>query len=145
MSILKYEREIGVLLRSSGAKRVLDYGCGLGLQYKKARLHEKWGIPSPECYDPGVLARSAKPAGTFEAVLCSDVMEHVPEDLVDAVLEEIFGYAEKWVWMSICCRPAKKFFDDGRNLHLTVKKDRWWISKVRKASRGKSHHIVFTP
>jgi len=145
MSIVKYERDIGVLIAATRSTRLLDYGSGVGDQYKKAGIHKRWGVPMPYCYDPGVDIHYTRPTGTFDGVLCSDVLEHVPEELVDNVLHDVFSFAEKWVWLSVCCRPAKKFFEDGRNLHLTVRRDRWWVKRIRDASGGKKFYLVFTP
>jgi hypothetical protein len=81
-------------------------------------------------------------------VICSDVLEHVPEQLVDNVIEELFGYARLFVWMSICCRQAKKHFPDGTNLHVTVQPEAWWIARIARYARageGPACHVVFTP
>lgn len=146
LSILPHARELGILIRATGSTRLLDYGSGCGHQYgKHHRLHERWGVPQPTLYDPGVAGLEAKPAGTFDGVICSDVMEHVPERLVPAVLAEVFAYAEKFVWISVCCRPAKKKFPDGTNMHVTVRPQEWWVPLVRDVAAGKRFDLVFTP
>ena len=58
------------LVGSSGAKTLLDYGCGQGFQYSKKHWHEAWGI-MPTLYDPAVKEFSAKPKGQFDGVICS--------------------------------------------------------------------------
>lgn len=145
LSVLTYADQIGRMIRGVNAVTLLDYGCGQGLQYTEHKLHERWGVPMPALYDPGVPALEAKPAGTFDGVICSDVLEHVPEELVANVLCELFGYARSFVWLSVCCRPAKKKFPDGRNLHVTVKDQAWWARRVRKFAREIPTQLVFTP
>lgn len=146
LSLLPYEQEITRLIYQTGSRSLLDYGCGAGDQYKRHRLHEKWNITDLFLYDPGVATRCARPDRKFDFVICSDVMEHVPRELVDNVLRDIFSFAEKHVWLSICCRPAKKFFPDGRNLHLTLESSEWWNERVSVAAGGVpgSFTLVFT-
>lgn len=152
LSVLHHERDIRRLVIDACGKdanprkvRVLDYGSGLGFAWTKHRLHEKLGFVEPTLYDPGVRGLETKPDGTFTGVICSDVLEHVPEQLVDALLQEVFGYAERFVWLSVCCRKAKKYFPDGTNLHVTVKPREWWETRVRAAAlEGVQLHLVFT-
>ena len=146
LSVINHAKPIRKLIQATGATRLLDYGCGLGNQYSAAKLHEFWGVPVPALYDPGVVGLETKPAGSFHGVICSDVLEHVPEALLGNLLAEVFGYAERFVWMSVCCRPAKKSFPDGRNLHVTVRDPQWWTRLVRKFERpGLRTELIFTP
>lgn len=148
LSVINHDREIHGLIRATGSVRLLDYGCGLGHQYTEQQLHKRWGVPMPTLYDPGVAGLDTKPQGRFDGVICSDVLEHVPEELVDNVIAELFDYAERFLWASVCCRPAKKFFDPDtrtRNLHLTVQPQKWWVDRFFRAANGRRHFLVFTP
>lgn len=133
-SILKHRGRIGNLIHKTGAKRVLDYGCGGGKQYSEHKLHENWGVEIT-AYDPAVERFSVKPKGRFHGVVCTDVLEHIPEEGIDGVLKELTDYAERFLFLSICCRPAKKFLPDGRNCHLTVMPEMWWLAKIAEHSR----------
>lgn len=151
LSIMHNDRDIRrLIVRACGATseklRVLDYGCGAGMQYEAPHnLQRKLHIPKPTMYDPGVERYAQKPTGTFDGVICSDVLEHVPEALVGNVLAELFDYAERFVWMSVCCRPAKKSFPDGTNMHVTVKPETWWKAQVKAHARpGVMHDLIFT-
>ena len=84
----------------------------------------------PTLYDPAVDEFSAKPRGKFDGVICTDVAEHVPEDEVDVFLSDVFSHARKFVFITICTRPAKKLLPDGRNCHLTVKPATWWLRTI---------------
>lgn len=134
-SLLHHVDAIAELVRETGAKTLLDYGSGKGFQYLAKRAHEAWGGILPVCYDVGVRQLSERPAGTFSGVICTDVLEHIAEEDVDGVLADIFSYAESFVFLAISCRPAKKFFPDGRNVHLTVKEPGWWDRKINRLER----------
>lgn len=130
-SILPHVERIKGLVEDTGSRTLLDYGCGKGFQYLKERVHEAWGI-LPYCYDPGVRAISDKPQGKFDGVICTDVLEHIEESDVPGVLDELVGYAHRFVFLAICCRPAgHKRLPDGRDVHVTVKPPEWWEARIR--------------
>lgn len=129
LSLYKYADEIGDIIRKSGAKTLLDYGSGKGRQYVEGRVHEMWGV-MPTLYDPAVEKLSKRPRGQYDGVICTDVMEHIPEDEVIETLTDIRDYARKWCFVSICCRPANKCLPDGRNVHVTIRDEAWWHERV---------------
>lgn len=138
MSTLVHEEAIGELIRKTGARTILDYGCGAGDQYRVARLHERWGVGLPWLYDPAFPELAAKPAPElfrFDGVICNDVLEHVDELHVGALIAELFDYAERFVFASVCCREAKKIWPDGTNLHVCVRPMLWWRKRFEKARR----------
>lgn len=111
--------------RAIGAEDILDYGSGSGTL--KAALA---GLPVKVYeYDPGVLARSVgpKPAGL---VVCTDVLEHVEPDKVDAVLGHICVLSGMGAYLTIHTGPANHTLPDGRNAHLTVQPAEWWLAKI---------------
>jgi 2-polyprenyl-3-methyl-5-hydroxy-6-metoxy-1,4-benzoquinol methylase len=132
LSIWQYRREIGELVKKHQAKRLLDFGCGRGDAYRhNYKVHRDWGLKwfDIKLYDPAFEEHCEMPWGKYDGVLCSDVLEHIPEEEVDAFIARLFAYARTFVWASVCCRPAKKFFPDSRNLHVTVQPKAWWEAK----------------
>lgn len=139
LSVLKFADEIGELVKQYDVKTVLDYGSGQGHQYMPPHsLQKKWGV-DVTMYDPAVRGLDVLPKEMFGAVICSDVLEHIPEDKIDATLAEIFDRATKFVFLTVCCRPAKKTFPDGTNVHVTVKAKMWWEEKIAAAARARSY------
>jgi hypothetical protein len=63
-------------------------------------------------------------------VCSTDVLEHIPEDDIDSIFEKIKLRANKFIFLGICTRFAKKKFSDGSNVHLTVKPIDWWKNKL---------------
>jgi len=80
-------------------------------------------------------------------VVCSDVLEHVPESEVNEFVQRLFSYEKRAVWASVCCRPAKKFFPGTDvNLHVTVQPYQWWHDTFSEhAEEGKVWELVETP
>jgi hypothetical protein len=146
-SIRPYLSQITELVMSSGAKTLLDYGCGAGKQYSEECWHVLWDI-MPTLYDPAVEAFSRKPIGKFDGVICTDCLEHIPENELDAVIADLAGYSRLWCFISVCCRPAKanKALLDGANVHVTIRPPIWWQRRLAIAFAHRAKLVLeFTP
>ena len=147
LSILRYRDQIAALVKRFGAKTILDYGCGAGDQWKQPhRLHRELSLRwfDVRLYDPA-FDHNEKPWGKFDGVLCSDVLEHVPEAELDALIATLFGHARLFVWASVCCRPAKKTFSDGTNLHVTLQPMEWWRELFARHAGGVQWFLEESP
>lgn len=142
-STKRYVSEINLMIETHEAKTLLDYGSGKGMQYLNSRVHEQWGGILPTCYDPGFAPLSKRPEGTFDGVICTDVMEHIEERDVVKVLEDIFDYANKFVFLGIACFPASKTLPDGRNCHVTIRSPGWWDNIIDQIAADKSYSIKY--
>lgn len=138
LSVLQHVASIKKLARSVGAKSMLDYGCGRGDAYRSPhKLHRQIGISrlAVRLYDPAFPQHDRPPQGRWDLVVSSDVLEHVPAGDVEAFLRTVFNHARKAVWISVCCRPAKKTFPGtGINLHVTLQPYLRWHEAVSRAS-----------
>lgn len=143
-SLLQHVDDISELVKAHQAKSLLDYGCGKGKQYLVDEAHKAWGGLRPHLYDPYYFPYSATPYGRYDGVICTDVLEHVPEEGIDAVLGDLALYADKFVFLAICTREAKKCLPDGRNAHLTVKPQEWWMERIKPFKKGQEWRVVFT-
>jgi hypothetical protein len=125
------------LIRDTGALTVLDYGCGKGTQYDPRpvvvegegrwdSVMDYWEVDEVTCFDPAYPPLSKRPAGVFDGVVCTDVLEHCPEDDVPWIIADLFAYARKFVFATIACYPARKHLPDGQNAHCTVREPQWW-------------------
>lgn len=119
--IYAHLKEIKHIIAHYNITSLLDYGCAKGRAHKKEKL-----LDNVTLYDPYVKEYSIKPAGTFDMVICTDVMEHVPEDEVGKTLAELINYTDKVLFLSICTKKANKTFANGNNLHITIKPKEWW-------------------
>ena len=106
------------------AQNILDYGAGKGRLRKS--LPESLDVRE---YDPAIQNIAMRPSKA-DLVTCTDVLEHIEPDCLAEVLEDINNLSMKGVFLSVSCRPAKKFLKDGRNAHLIVEKPMWWLGKI---------------
>lgn len=139
LSIVANAAQIGKFIKELGAKSLLDFGCGRGDAYAAPhKLWKTWGLdwPGVTLYDPSFKQHNVLPpeGKQFDVVVCSDVLEHIPEDEVHEFIGRLFKYARKGVWASVCCREAKKKFPDGTNLHCTVQPFAWWDEQFQRAA-----------
>jgi hypothetical protein len=149
LSILQHSKQIGRLIKEVGACNALDFGAGRGDAYNSPhKVYRDWGLKRHEItlYDPAFPRHDKMPTKRFDVVLCSDVLEHVPEEDVDGFVQALFGHAKLHVWASVCCRLAKKTFPTtGENLHVTVKPYQWWHDTFTHLCDGRPFTLVETP
>ena len=86
------------------------------------------------CYDPCHEPFSRLPEEKFDGVLCTDVLEHCPEEDVPWILDEIFGYARRFVFANAACYPARKHLPNGENAHCTIREPAWWRERLCETS-----------
>ena len=123
-------------------KSLMDFGCGKGEQYLDKKMHQKYfnGV-MPALYDPGVDKYSKVPEGTFDGVISTDVMEHIPESNLTEALDIIYSKADKFVYLGICTVLAQAILPNGENAHCTVKPLEWWVEKILPYAKEKDTHI----
>lgn len=119
------------ICRHFDAWSVLDYGCGQGTLAQALRDQRVSGLRIDE-YDPAVKGKSSPPAFA-DVVTCTDVLEHIEPDRLDAVLAHLQMLTRKAALLVISLEPANKVLADGRNAHLIVKPAAWWQQRVEAA------------
>jgi hypothetical protein len=117
-SIINYIPKINQIIKDKDIKTILDYGCG------KAKYHPKeWNAIK---YDPAIQEYQKKPQDKYDLVISTDVLEHIPVQNLKQTINEIFGYSNKWVFVSVCCRKAEAILPNGYNAHATIESAKWW-------------------
>ena len=128
---------------------IIDFGCGKAKYYFEEininnntynNITNFWNINDFYLYDPGVKNFSKYPTRKADGVICTDVVEHIPESDAISFIEELFKLANKFVFIVIACYPAKKTLPDGRNVHLCIKSANEW-KKIIKDIRPKFSSI----
>ncbi len=153
ISIRYYIKDIDQLIKKTNSSTLLDFGCGKGHQYTGETWQQKWGpLPNtvwgitPTLYDPAVKGINTLPEEKFDGVISTDVMEHVPEDAVNFVLNQIISKANKFVFLAIATylgKPTSYKLPNGESPHITVKPDTWWIKQVQQLNPNIKVKISF--
>lgn len=148
-------RSVGLdsLFRRLGVTSILDAGCGSGktlrfFQESREADFDLTGFDIAEnCLDAwfdapenkvplqiGSLWDRDAVKATYDAVLCTDVLEHIPTDRIDAVLSNLHAWTGKVVFLGIA------LFEDhfgeklvNEPLHLTVEPPTWWRERIEAA------------
>jgi hypothetical protein len=135
-SLLPVAPQIRRVVEATGASRLLDYGCGKGTQYqgpftapdgtRHQSILKYLGVDGVHRYDPAYAPFSQLPTGKFDGVICTDVLEHCPEEDVPWIVDELFGFANMFVFASVASFPARKVLPNGENAHCTIRPPDWW-------------------
>lgn len=118
----RHAHVIKALAEKFQTNRVLDYGAGKGY------LGKSLGFPIYE-YDPAIPGKDEPPAPAA-IVACTDVLEHIEPDKIDAVVKDLRRVTEKVGYFVINTGPARKTLPDGRNTHLLQRDAKWWQAKL---------------
>ena len=134
-SLIKWIPEIKSIIKKTNAKSIIDFGCGKAMAYKQKiefnsitypNIKNFWNINEITLYDPGVPEFSNYPETPADGIICTDVIEHItPEDILKFI-DELFLLSNKFLFLVIATKPASKYFEDGRNIHLTLKSHNEW-------------------
>lgn len=144
--------DLPALLRRREARTVLDAGCGSGktsihLMENGGGAYQVFGFDiADNCLDPyfrdfkqdyltvGCLWRREDFRDVYDAVVCTDVLEHIPTDHVPDVLANLRAVCRKTAFFGIA------LFEDwfgpaelGEPLHLTVQSPDWWLARLGEA------------
>tara|TARA_B100000963_G_C22614715_1_gene666695 strand:- start:847 stop:1422 length:576 start_codon:yes stop_codon:yes gene_type:complete len=134
-SLSKWIVKIKDNIKINNCDSLLDFGCGKGIYYKNRivvgnkeyeNLLNFWNIQDVYLYDPGVEKYSVYPKKKYDAVICTDVIEHIPEEDVISFIDNLFKLANKFIFVVIATIPASKYFEDGNNIHLCLKDESVW-------------------
>lgn len=121
-------------------KTALDYGCGKGTILE----HNKLQYPNIdwEGYDPAVIEYSTVKKQTYDLVFSNDVLEHIEPEYVTNVLEHINTLADKFIWLRIDTKPARKVLQDGRNAHISLNSSDWWKREIEIIIPARIDHMT---
>jgi len=126
------DKIIPPFIQKYSIKEILDYGCGKGTL--RAALVQMRAPIKVVNYDPCMPEFSVRPEGTFQSVLCNDVLEHVEPEFLDNVLQDILNYGKDYYYLSIGLTESKKKLANGQQNHLIVENSEWW--KMRLVNNG---------
>ena len=137
LSTISFAEILKKIILKNKCKTLFDYGSGKGDRYFKHSefagktfppLKEYWNVEA-SLYDPGIMP--VKPKNKkFDIVISIDVLEHIPFEDLNWVINEIFEYAKDIVFLNIACYPAKALLPNGKNAHVSVFDPWWWSGYI---------------
>lgn len=125
---IKNLRYLRPQVRVRSPKTILDFGCG------RSRLVEALGAAAGATitrHDPAIPEYSAEPQGVHDLLINIDVLEHVPEDQLDAVVGKMASLCRDAI-IVIDTRPAEAVLPNGENAHCTLRTHDWWQAYLSK-------------
>ena len=134
-SLTKWIVKIKDIIKKNNCHSLIDFGCGKAFLYNNSfkikdeefsGLSDFWKIKNICLYDPGVEEYSKFPQVKYDGLICTDVIEHIPEDDVINFIDGLFKLSNKFIFVVIATIPATKFFEDGSNIHLSLKNESVW-------------------
>lgn len=129
-------------------QRALDIGCGPGFGIKIARmagleaygcdianLRSFWHENGVEDYcDIAPAHKLPFNDMAFDLIVCSEVLEHIPEELVDASLKEMARICNGHAVFTIAMTRVRGAKIDGRiEPHATIRPAAWWEARMHDA------------
>ena len=138
-STLVFAKLIRDIIQKNQITNMLDYGCGKGFFYdnsfevkdlKIKSLRDYWGIKI-DLFDPCYENYSIiNEDNIYDMVISIDVLEHIPEQDIDWVLDRIIGKAKKYVFINVACYSAAALLPNGNNAHININNHKWWFEKI---------------
>lgn len=112
---------------------ILDFGCGRGTFKPEMEKFRPDAVITE--YDPGVAGKDVLTNEQVDYIVCTDVLEHVEEDKVDATLRTLDILCKSGIFFNIDTALSKSYLPDGRNTHITIHPAEWWMAKLEGAFR----------
>ena len=147
-STLVFAKLIQDIIKKNQIETMLDYGCGKGFFYSNASnqngikinsLKDYWKIDIDlydPCYEKNSFIDEKK---KYDLVISIDVLEHIPSQDTDWVLEKIISKAKKYVFINVACYSAIAILPNGENAHINVNEPEWWNEKILKLKKIYQH------
>lgn len=128
--MLDYVFEIQELVFKHKPENILDFGCGKRYSYTHHKVHRLWDVPVL-FYDIGIPKYSKRPdTAQVDSIISCDVLEHIPEELIDEVLSYWAACEPKFVFCTVAGYPAIQKLPNGENAHCLIKSKEWWHKKL---------------
>ncbi len=118
------------LLEKVEARTVLEFGLSLGAADRGLGEDGR----SITRYDPSSPHLATPPREPFDAVVCGDGLAWLPDGDVAWVIDELFRYARRLLYVALPDRPRSATLADGTRLGRRVRSASWWYACLAEAS-----------
>ena len=111
-------------------RSIVDFGCGqsdLALRLARRAMIGRIGL-----YDPAIPELAEMPREQFNLLVNVDVLEHIPEEELDAAIAAMAAMADEAI-VVIDTAPAKMHLSDGTNAHVSLHDEIWWLKRLQRS------------
>lgn len=132
------------IMEHDGIHRILDFGCGDGAGVRALRNlgYDSYGVDiannakqwaenkvAPFCsdYDGKTIPYADE---EFDMVGCFETMEHIPEEMAESTLREIFRVGRRHYVFTIALQQEASPIHGQWHYHVTIRPPEWWIGKL---------------
>lgn len=112
------------LINEYNVESLVNYGAG------QTTLRRYLPDISVQEYDPCIPTLSKEPTPAHMLVM-TDVAEHIEPEYLEEVLWHVSSLTQKIALISIALRPSNKLLPDGRNAHLIIESQDFWMDRLR--------------
>jgi len=141
-----YKGDIVKKIYGNKITTILDFGCDSGFAVRKFRKigYQAFGYEySKVAFDkylkePIFYNDINKIHDTYDMIYSTDVLEHIPEEDIPDVLDNLFHLCNKYVFMTISLRPSS----NNNAYHCTLKSRNWWNEKFNDAGFQKDQDTI---
>lgn len=141
ISTIPYAPVIKKIIDKNNLNSLLDYGCGKAEFYYKNFILDNleyppfkkfWGIDI-DLYDPGYKKYNHLDIKKrYDIVICIDVLEHIPIEDIDYILNKLSSLTEKYIFLNVGCYSAAALLPNGKNAHINIQPPEWWYEQILK-------------
>lgn len=145
-TVYRHKDLIKSLVEEYSCSTLLDYGCGKGIQYTSDNpygecLWQYWRVDVTR-YDPAVPEFDKLPEEPRDMVICTDVLEHIPEEGLNTAIHNLIRLSDRCLFITIAMEPALAVLPNGDNAHCSLYSEEWWLDKF--SDTGVPTTIVFS-
>ena len=120
---------VRALILYFGFSKALDYGCGKGVL---ANQLTESGVLICQKFDPAIPGYDTLPPNSFEVVINTDVLEHIPEVDLPQFLVSLRSVSENAIIIPHLAK-ARQILPNGENAHCTIKSPEEWQTVLQQA------------
>lgn len=130
--------EIAKLASQAGVSSLLDFGAGRGAGYGatgSTASHSAWPGISVTLHDPMAMAFPQPQADSYGGVISVGALQHVPEEDIGWVLDEMFKAAQSFVYVAVSTAAASQSLPNGSPAPCNVQTPEWWKGQLELAAK----------
>lgn len=116
------------LVKKTSAATILEYRFADEAAEEKATVESIAGQSGIKIshYDPADASGGPRPVDRFDGVVCTEALNYIPDEDVPWVIEDLFEWARRFVYVVIENSPRTKILADGTRLQTRPRDQNWW-------------------